>query len=26
MNMIPLDVVDMAAMPDGSRLKGSWVE
>jgi hypothetical protein len=26
MNMIPLEVVEMAAMPDGSRLKGSWVE
>jgi hypothetical protein len=26
MNMIPLEVVEIAAMPDGSRLKGSWVE
>lgn len=26
MNMIPLAVVEIAAMPDGWRSKGSWVE
>ena len=25
-NMMPLEVVEMAAMPDGLRSKGSWVE